>query len=98
MVDFLKIEFESLTDKIVKLEESFINSYVNKCLKTESTINSTRIIRRILYPKYEKDDLKKVTTGQCKHLTPSKRENSLKLKNILIFVRWNSWHVEYHPV
>ena len=71
MVDFLKIEFESLTDKIVKLEESFINSYVNECLKSEITISSTRRMRKSLDAKYEKADLNKVMTEQCQHLNPS---------------------------
>ena len=58
LVDLSNYEFKSLTDKIVKPEESFITSYINKCLKSETTISSMRIMRRILDTKYEKADLK----------------------------------------
>ena len=47
MVYLSNHKFKSLTDTIVKLEEYFINSYVNKCLKSKSTISSTHIIHII---------------------------------------------------
>ena len=72
MVDLSNYEFKALTDKIVKPEESFINLYVDKCLKSESTISSTRIMRRSLDSKYEKAYLNKITTEKCQHSTLSK--------------------------
>ena len=48
MVDLSNYEVKSLTDKIVKPEESFANSYVNKCLESEITIRSTLRMCRIL--------------------------------------------------
>ena len=59
MNDLINYKFQPLTEKIVKLEESFINSYVNKCLEFKSTISSMRRIRSILDAKYEKANLKK---------------------------------------
>ena len=57
MVDVINYDFKSITDKNVKPEESFVNSYVDKCLESDSAINSTRRMRRILDAKYEKVDL-----------------------------------------
>ena len=77
MIDLGNHEFKSLTEKIVKPEESFIISYVDKCLESESKISSTRrmrIMRRTLDAKYKKADLNKVMAEKCQHLTPSERE------------------------
>ena len=41
MVDVSNCDFNIIMDKIVKLEESFINSYVRKCLRSESAISAT---------------------------------------------------------
>ena len=41
-------------------------------------------MRGILEAKYKNDDINKVMKEQCKHLTPRKLENNLKLKNINI--------------
>ena len=71
MVDSSNYDFKSLTENIVKLEESFINLYVRKSPKSESTIISTHIMRLILYSKYEKADLNKVATEKCQHLRPN---------------------------
>ena len=70
MVDLRYYKFEYLRDKIVKPEESFINWYVNECLKYESTISSMLIMCIILDAKYEKADLNKAMIEKCKHLTP----------------------------
>ena len=48
MFDLSNYEVRSLTDKIVKPEESFINFYANECLKSESTISSTSRMSIIL--------------------------------------------------
>ena len=48
MVDVSNCDFKLLTDKTVIPEESFINSYIDKCLDTEGTIISTLRIRIIL--------------------------------------------------
>ena len=69
MVVVSNYNFKSLTDKIVKLVESFINTYVEKYLESESAISSMRIMRIILDDKYEKDYLNKIITEQCQHLS-----------------------------
>ena len=61
--------FKSISDKTVKPEECFINSYADECLKSENAKSSTRRIHRILDVKYEKSDLKYIMTEQCQHLT-----------------------------
>ena len=63
----------------VKPEESFINSYVNKCLESNIKIISTCRLRRILDAKYEKADLNKVMDKQCQHLTTTERYRLLHL-------------------
>ena len=62
MVDLSNYDFKSLMENIVKTEEYFINFYINKYLKSESSISSMRIMRRILEAKYENADLSKVMT------------------------------------
>ena len=79
MVDVINYDFKSITDKTVKLEESFINLYVDKCLKSVSAIISTRSMRRILDEKYKKADLNKVTTEQCQHITATESHRLLHL-------------------
>ena len=73
MVDASTYDFKPLTNNKVKPGESFINGYVDNCLNSEGTINSTRRIRRILDSNYEKDDLNKVMDEQCQHLSPNER-------------------------
>ena len=46
-------DFKLLTDKIIKLEELFINSYVDKYVDS-ITIGPTQQMRRILDAKYKK--------------------------------------------
>ena len=60
MVDVSTYEFQPLTEDRVKLEEPFINSYVDESLEYEGTISSTYRICRILDAKYKKDDLNQV--------------------------------------
>ena len=81
MVDVSKYEFTPITYKTIKLEEYFINSYVNKCLKSETAMSSTYRIRRIIYAKYDKADLNKVMTEQFQHLNAKER------KRLLIILR-----------
>ena len=81
MFDVSNYDFKSITDKTVKPEESFVNSYVDKCLESDSAINSTRSMRRILDAKYEKSDLNKVMTGNFQHLTATKSHILLHLLN-----------------
>ena len=45
MIDLSNQHFTYITDKTVKLEESFINSYFEECLKSESKIVSTLRMR-----------------------------------------------------
>ena len=79
MSDLSRYRSKSLMYKIVKLEESFINLYVGKCLGYESSISSTHIMRIILDAKYEKAHLNKVMTEQFQHLIPSKQESLLNI-------------------
>ena len=67
MVDIGNYDFNIITAKTVKPEESFINLYVCECLKSESKIRSTRIMHKILETKYKKADLNMVMTKQCQH-------------------------------
>ena len=69
MVDVINHDFKYITDKTVKLEELFVNSYVDKLLESNSPISSTHRIRRILDEKYKTADLNKLMTEQCQHLT-----------------------------
>ena len=62
MSDLINYDFKSLTEKIVKPKESFINFYIDKCLESEISMSSTRRMRKILYAIYKKVDLKKVMT------------------------------------
>ena len=79
MVDVGNYGFKSITDKIVKTEESFVNSYVNECSKSDSAINSTRRMRRILDAEYKKFDLNKVMNEQYQHLTATESHRLLNL-------------------
>ena len=47
MVGVINHDFKYITDKTVKLEELFVNSYVDKLLESNSPISSTHRIRRI---------------------------------------------------
>ena len=60
--EFVSYNFEYLTDKMVKLEESFINSYVDECLKYNSAMSSTQRILIIIDNNYNKAYLNKVMT------------------------------------
>ena len=53
IVDLNYYDFRSITDKTVKPEEYFNNSYVDECLKSESAISSTCRMQRILDAKYK---------------------------------------------
>ena len=52
MVDVINYDFKPLTDKIAKLEEYFINTYVDKFLKSEGAISLVRIMRILIVAKY----------------------------------------------
>ena len=71
MVHLKNYEFKSLTDKIVKPEETFINMYVDECLEYKRHIPITGSTSIILDAKYEKADIDKVMTEQCQQVTPS---------------------------
>ena len=68
MVDVINYNFKSITYKTVKPEESFLKLYVDECLESDSAINSTCGMRRILDAKYVKADLNKFMTEQCQNL------------------------------
>ena len=70
-------DFTYIRDKIVKSEESLINTHVDECLKSESAISSMWRMHRILDTKYEKSDLNKVMTKKCQHLATEEGERFL---------------------
>ena len=70
LVDLSKYDFKLLSDNKVKPKESFINTYVNKCLESNITMSLTCRTHRILDAKHENSDLKKVMAEQCQQLTP----------------------------
>ena len=52
MVDVNNYDFNVVTGKTVKPEESFINAYVNVFFEPESAISATSRMRRILDARY----------------------------------------------
>ena len=97
MVGVSNYDFKSITDKTVKTEESFVNSYVNKCFESDNAIESTRRMRRILDAKYEKAYLNEVMTKTFqKLLTATERHRLLQLLKKLEYlfnvtlVTWNN--------
>ena len=79
MVDVNNYDFNILTGKTVKPEESFINLYVSECFESESEISATLRMRRILDAKYEKADLNKVMTEQFQHLKTEENDRLMIL-------------------
>ena len=79
MADLSNYGFKSLAENIVKPEQYFIDSYVNKFLEFENSIHSTRKMHRILDAKYKNSDLNTVMTEQCQYLSPRERESLLDL-------------------
>ena len=73
MVDLINYDFTSITYKTVKTEESFINSYVEKCLGSESAISSTCRMRWILDSKHQKSNLNTVMDEQYKNPNAAER-------------------------
>ena len=65
MVDVSNYKFILLIDKTVNQEESFIISHINYCPKYQSTISSTRKMRRIQYAKFKKEDLNMIIAKKC---------------------------------
>ena len=53
MADLSNYDFKSSTTKKVKMKEYFLNPYDNECLESDSSISSTRRMRRILDAKYK---------------------------------------------
>ena len=81
MVYVSNYDFVYITDKTVKPEESFINSYVNECLESDSTIISTLRMRIIIDDNYEKDDLNKVMAENIQHLNSTEHCILLNILN-----------------
>ena len=68
MVDVINYDFNIITAKTVKPEESFINSYADECFKSKSAITTTRRMRMTLDAKYETADLNNSMNEQCQPL------------------------------
>ena len=79
MVDINNNNFNSITAKTVKPEESFIDLYVNEWFESKSAISATRRICRILDAKYKNADLNNGKTKQCQHINTEEREQLLIL-------------------
>ena len=60
-------------------EESFTNAYVKELYGSEHVHTATKILRVILYAKYEKAHLHTVIENQCQHLTMTQLNELLKL-------------------
>ena len=56
-----------------------MNTYIDEGLESEGAISSTPRMHRIIYANYKKDDMKKVMTEQCQHLSTKELERLLKL-------------------
>ena len=82
MFDISNYDFTYITDKTVKLEEYFINSYVDECLKSESGIISTSRIHIVLDAKYEKANLKTAMDEKCQHISSKERYTSNPVKKV----------------
>ena len=67
MVDVNNYNFNILTAKTVKPEESFINAYISECFESESVMSEAHRMCSVLDTKYKKADLNKVTTEQFQH-------------------------------
>ena len=74
MVDVSNYNFNIITAKTVKPEESFINSYVGEYFESGSAISATRRMRSILDAKDRKAYLNKVMTKQFQHLNIEERK------------------------
>ena len=68
MVNIGNYDFVIVTDKTVKLQGSFINWYIGKCLESNSVISSMHQMRRILDSKHNKASLNKVMAKKCQHI------------------------------
>ena len=91
MLDVNTYGYKPLIYNKVKPEESYINAYVDKCLESEGTISSTRIIRRLLDVKYEKADLCKSVDEKCQHLCPNEGEIILHILEKLRVCSMEHW-------
>ena len=82
VVEVINYNFKYIIYITVKLEEYFINLYVDEDFESDNTIKSTRRMRRILDVKYKKADLNEVMTKQCqKHLTTKEFHRLLQILN-----------------
>ena len=57
----------------------FTNAYFKEVYESEHVRTATKLLRVILYAKYEKSDLHKVMENQCQHLTMTQRNEYLEL-------------------
>ena len=79
MVDLGTYVFTDLNAGKIKLEELFIDAYVEEVYKSEHIRTATKRLRLILYAKYENSDLHKVMENKCQHSTMTQRNDLLKL-------------------
>ena len=74
MVDVSNYDYAPLIDKSVEPEDYFLNLFINECFRSENKISLTWKMCIILDDKYKKEDLNKVITEQCQHLSTEERE------------------------
>ena len=78
-VDFGPYQFKYLNTGENTPEEYFLNAYVDEVYELKHVLTSTKILRTIVYAKYEKVDLNKVMKNQCQHLIETQCNELLKL-------------------
>ena len=79
MVDLDTYIFKYLNTGEIKSQYIFTNAYVKEVYESQHVRTATKIVRVILYAKYEKADLHKVMENKYQHLTMTQRNELLEL-------------------
>ena len=80
MENLNECDFEPINRKMWPLlEESFINTYVSECHKSEPIRTATTRVRTILNSNYEKVDFNNNINESCQHLIVTEQEQLLTL-------------------
>ena len=72
-VDLVRYGFENLNTGKFTPKESFNNAYAEEVYELEQVRTSNKLLRTIIYSKYEKVYLNMIMINQCQHLTETKR-------------------------
>ena len=79
MVDLGTYEFKDLDTGKISPKEQFIYAYAEEVHESEQVCTSTKLLRVILYDKYEKEYLNKVIENQFQHMREVQHNELLKL-------------------